>query len=248
MDLQAARQRLSDESWEQRLQGAVYLGENGSLDDLQILRRALAAEDVLWVQTALEDAIHNLGRGAAKRSQRRAARAERPAVPTAEGADAASASRLIHVLELPLGEARLAAQREITTYEASDTWKALERIRALLDGFERLSRAASVTSNEQIAIAPFLLDLVSRESANLGLEPGSTYAAGFSLTTDGRDDAVVVGDRGLLELVLSNAIRNALECVMEVPSERRTLSARCRGERRGNSCKCPSPRHPIAQV
>jgi len=203
MDKQAALELLARGNARQRLDAAralLYLADPG---DAQILRAALRDEAVPWVRSALGSALETLDLPV------------RPSAPPEFGAEddviddvymramKDISLRLIHELRPLLGKALLFAEQEFGEFDKSKTRLELERLGDALAAIEQLGRAAT---------PPVLSEVNLRAVAQNAVD---SCVGGRATLVDiaGPDDAVVASDRGLLEMIMRNAISNALDAV-----------------------------------
>lgn len=126
----------------QRLSAARKLGRNPKPEMRQALEAALAAERLLWVRTALAQAI-------AKIDPARPAGADTVRAPSAQGdleqarldGERRGLLRALHEFGGPLGMARAAAKDEIETGSPLSTH--LERLKAVSSGLRQIVNASA---------------------------------------------------------------------------------------------------------
>jgi len=131
------------------------------------------------------------------------------------------ADLLIHISELiqhelapAIGFLELAATDEIEQYETSRTSRELASLRQRIGGLSRLTSAHRPLIFDTISISGFLQAVVdSHDLTNMATieNRGST------------DSPFVQADIGLLELLISNALRNAQEALIRLPQTRRSI-------------------------
>lgn len=113
-----------------------------------------------------------------------------------------------HELEPGMGWLALAASDEIEEFETSETRAAIDGLTKRLDSVEALVRASAPPRYEALSLLEAL-----QEAVQISRVPESRVAVDTG--TGGSDN--VKSDPNLLRLLLSNAIRNAFEAVLEVP-------------------------------
>lgn len=198
----------SDEPTE-RLSAARYFAAHASTAQEAQIREALALENVHWIRVALKRALARLSPEIDVAAERSVDSEDVPARFAAQVyADAReeATSQLIHEVEPIVGSLRLAAEREMTDFQNSNTRTHLDRLDRLLEAFARLRRAASAPQIEEFSLD----DLVQRSMSEV------SPPAGVVLQKAGPQPCVVEGDRSLLGLALVNGLRNAIEATAAV--------------------------------
>jgi signal transduction histidine kinase len=107
---------------------------------------------------------------------------------------------LVHELEPILGLEWLHATKEIADYPKSQTKRQLDRFESLLRAIDTLSRAASVPKIEEFDLAAVLRRVMSAEQRDL-----------VEIEVAGPEPMLVWGDVSLVELAVTNGVRNAVE-------------------------------------
>ena len=190
-----------------RLRAARYFGRYATDGDEPSLRKWLGQETVGWIRGALRQALQRVGAEGGSGNEDEHVRTEDGDAGGEIYAQAMeeTTARLVHEIEPILGLARLYAGKEVPDYESSQIKRQLDRLGSLLRAIDTLSRAAAVPKQEELDFA----ELVHRiaEAENEGHKARIEFA--------GSDPMVVVGDRALLEVVLSNGLRNAIEATEE---------------------------------
>lgn len=202
MTREEAWQLLESERTHDRLRGARELARGAAASDKARLVAALGRETVVWIRKALEAAIERADGG------------ERPGpletVPWDElEPDIAAYARgsedgvrsLLHELTPILGLLRLSLASEITDYRNSKSKRHLESLLSLVTAVKQLNEAAT-----EVVTVEF--DLASRVRA-------AAQAVSEELQHDvqfaGPEPLMVEGSPHLIELVVKNALRNAVE-------------------------------------
>ena len=216
MDRTEALTGLMSERVSTRLEAARALASLALPEDRATLQTRRRTEAVPWIRNALARAVVT----ASVPPQQ--TRETVPAVAPAEIYDQdrseaiyaealqEAADRFVHELRKPVGRARLYAEKEIVNYEDSRTYKELARLQEFLDGIQALATAAGTAT----LIDVDLCALVAEEVAAVGELEGAPRtelkgAAHLNVTTD----------PALVRLVLSNALKNAVEAVASVGSD-----------------------------
>ena len=114
-----------------------------------------------------------------------------------------------HELEPAIGWLRLAASREIEAFSESETNRAIEGLRRRLDNAEALVRATAM---------PKLSEVSMTEAVSVALEAGGIPSARVVIDIDDDRPDLIVTDLRLFELVVQNAIANALDAVAQLPA------------------------------
>lgn len=203
MDKAQALAALRSGNARERLLAARFLRDIAGPEDRVPLRAASEAESVTWVRAALADAL--LTSRVASLSEAR----ESPGQSADDASDRdilaraveETSGRIVHELAPIIGAARYHASEEIPNFETSRTAVALDRLKQLLDALDRLSRAARPPLLEEFDLAALIRRAATDEEAS----------SEATLELVGREPFVVIGDQWLVDLVLRNGMRNALE-------------------------------------
>ena len=197
---------LSSGSTHERLKAARFLARNAHAGDLAVLRGARQVETVSYVKTSLDLAIGRLSN-----------------LPTADRPDPADefdvpeeikrqirgqavewiAGLLLHEISSSIGLVKRSASREIQDYENSKTKRHLESVQRIFDAIELLQNAAAVPKPEQFDLAELLRDIAAE----------ATDGSGIDVSLLGPKPLMIMSDRALVRLVVSNGVRNAFEAV-----------------------------------
>jgi nitrogen fixation/metabolism regulation signal transduction histidine kinase len=197
MNSDTARLLLSSSNPDDRLKAARHFGEIARAEDLALLQGALRGEKVRWIRVALRKAILMASGGDDLPKD----------IAQAIRSDAVSevTRRLVHEIAPIVGELRLSAREEIRDFETSKTGGELKRLAQMLDAMDRLGKAAAEPTLETVNLAELIDNTVKTEGGGFRGE----------IKTDGSRRLTVVTDRTLLQLGLSNALRNAIEATVE---------------------------------
>jgi signal transduction histidine kinase len=185
-----------------RLRGARCLVRTCDPLDTPTLQVALSKEKNRWVKTALKKALQSVQIDEPAQVEAGAQDEEERIVEqiTAEAVEETT-RRLVHEIRPILGRLELAATSEIPNYEHSETraqWKRLDRLMSFID---TLSRAASSPVYKEFDLPPIIEALIAAETQNA--EP--------SLRSAGPQPFIVLSDAAFLEIIVANAVRNAVE-------------------------------------
>jgi signal transduction histidine kinase len=201
--------RLRSDNNKERLEAARYFAEHAIASNDTVLREALAKESVPWIRGALRRALAKLSPnddGSPVWSVDRDDLPEGFAQQVYSEALETTTAQLMHEIEPLLGSVRLAAEREVPSFDTSDTRRSLDRMDELLEALSRLRRAASAPKIEE-----FQLDeLVQR------LIQDVPDTAGITIHKSGPQPCVVHGDESLITLCVANGLRNAVEATVAV--------------------------------
>ena len=115
-----------------------------------------------------------------------------------------------HELEPAIGWLRLAANGEIADFLDSETCLAIESLRKRIDSIEALGRASAPPRFELVPLGELLSDC-------LGASSVSAARAHLDLSSTGEGD--IETDLRLFRLMMSNAIRNAFEALLELDDQ-----------------------------
>lgn len=202
MDREEAFVQLLDASPTVRLEAARVLEEISLPDDESAIRSALAREDVGWIEAALGKALRRSmaastgGSNSGKRIWRGDAVAE-------------TTYRLVHEITPVIGLLRLHASREVPDYENSRVAEQLSRLQELLGAIESLGRVSGRPATSEFSLS----ELAGEVSDSIGEN------SSVRIRKAGPDACATVSDRGMVGIVLRNAILNAVEASATVGPE-----------------------------
>lgn len=212
VDRDAITAALSDPDQDVRLAAARELAGDVTASDVQLIRGALARETVSWVRQTLKQALSN---------------ALLLATPGREVVDIRSnlnregyvhairdvTRELAHELSPLIGALDYFAADEVQNYEESKTGRAVERLRGAVEAIRKLSEAAAKPRNEDVILFECLEGILDAEAQ-----------AGVPITRSGDNELSVWGDNALIDLTVSNGLRNAIEATQALdgvdPSQR----------------------------
>lgn len=207
MDRSTATEKLTSSEQHERLRAARFFSRFANADDAQMLLEALSDESVVWVKSALRNAIDRAqghSGGEAEIEETAAERLGEQIEPSDEVyAEAVehTTRQLLHEIKPVVGTLAYFAEKEIEEFEDSKTKSQLDRLNSLLDAIDRLSSAASAPSLKEFELSELIRRTARGEEAEHDVK----------VQLAGPSPLIVSGDEHLLELILQNAIRNAIE-------------------------------------
>lgn len=211
MDKRQALALLAHGEIEIRLQGARYFERHAKPEDEPMLREALSKEDVSWIRLSLGRALQRVHIGEARQRIAKKLRSTGPEIVAPDRTRIADVTRsLLHEIEPILGAIKVFAESEILDYPNSRVARHLSRLDALLDGIGNLSRAAGDASLSDCDVAQ-LVDQVCE---------GEEGQPGVRFDFDGPRSLLARADPALVEIVLRNGVRNAIESYPPDAAER----------------------------
>jgi signal transduction histidine kinase len=197
---------LQSRAMDRRLEAARALIALAKPEDVSVMQKALASEPVVWVQSALKRAILRLSRSGAELRGDIELEEIVPAEAAAQIRTIAVNNvtrQIVHEIAPIVGVLRMHAEAEVADYSESSTHQQIERLSAWLDALNRLSAAA---------VAPKLAEFDLAETVR-NTADGETVGRHVRVDLAGSSPLLLVGDSSLVELALSNGIRNAIEAV-----------------------------------
>ena len=225
----------------ERLQAARFLAKNATIAHRYRLSKIRGAERNYWVRHALDQALKRSDTGMLVAST--VVEEEMQQTPFSDArlseelraqAIEETSAFFLHELRPLVGFLGAEAASEINSYACSKTKTAVDRVRSFLDGIERLRKASAAPVIEEFD----LTDLVARVAAGEAtrgrvlldnFEQEASDATGLDneaeqepqqpvvkLSLGRRGPVVTTGDPTLVELAVTNAVRNAIEAVLEV--------------------------------
>ena len=224
-----------------RLRAARFLARNATREHRERLVQIRGSERNSWVRQALDQALKRAETGwptASVIAETNTKDTDFPDVHLAEELRAQAieetSALFLHELRPLIGFLEADAESEISDYTYSRTKTSLDRVRSFLDAIERLRKASAapaiqefdltdlvvrVAEIEEIQGRAILESFESETGGDIGSvdesEPvGQKPVVKLSLAR--RDPVVTTGDPALVELAVANAVRNAIEAVLEV--------------------------------
>lgn len=211
MDKKNAEELLKSISPHTRLHAARYFSRFASSQDAEILRHALGKEKIPWIREALRKAIDLsstasfLGDARPKSEVTMSEQSNEISDEIYAEATQEISRSFVHELEPILGKMRLYAEKEIPDYSCSRTKQELDRLESLLVAIDSLNRAASSPVMTEIDLA-----------ATLEIMIDSQATGAVKIEKIGPAPLVALCDRALIEIAVSNGLRNAVEATSTV--------------------------------
>jgi len=201
MDREAAIEQLGASDADLRLRAARVLGQSARPADEAVIRARRRVESVPWIRAALEQALTHLSmeRSDENVTSSREEPGESDLSANYMAGLQLTTDRIVHELRSIVGTLRYWAQKEQPSYSGSETERQVERLRRCLEAIDVLGKVAHHPSFEHFDLA----QLIDEEAVAL--------AEASTIQMIGRRPFLVRGDRGLLALVLRNAMRNGIE-------------------------------------
>lgn len=178
---------------------------DGDIDDI---RRVINKENSPWLKKMLEGLIDGLRVGPP--TEQKGAMLEKDdlidinAIKSEAISD--SIGQVLHELDPIVGSINLYAKREVVNYKDSKIKSELERLEEIIKTFEDWRRVEQAPRYRSIMV----YEVVEREMDRCLGESGNKITINLS------KDLVFSVDGSLLRIIISNAIRNALESTLEV--------------------------------
>jgi signal transduction histidine kinase len=195
---------LKSPNMHERLRASRFFVHTAKEYDYNILAEALAHETVVWIKTALHNAIRRASGKSAQRSVSTRHWADiQPEDEAYAKAVEDTTRRLVHELEPILGIVGLHASLEVPNFDQSRTARGLTRLLDTLSAISTLGKAAAVPKLEEFDLAELIRTVAESESES------SNYLVKVEFA--GIAPLIVIGDRKIVGIVVANAIRNGLE-------------------------------------
>jgi signal transduction histidine kinase len=202
-------ERLSSGLPSNRMRAAQEVLEGSPDPSLRpVLVEALTREEVPRIRQVLASAIEALG-AAAHAPPSPTAQAEERSVDKAADILDELAGMIRHETQPAIGWVRLAASRELSDFDASATNAAIEALRRRVDGLATLTAAHRLPIRRLVSLSELISERVQGE------HPGSLFAIE---RFDEVEDEIFT-DPGLFELLVSNALQNAVDASRDIPRE-----------------------------
>jgi signal transduction histidine kinase len=203
---EVALQQLASLVPAERLEAARYLQFWAVASDIPELRTHLSGESVEWIRRALQSTLARLGDVAEATIE-----LDDPLIESDQALEigakerARAARTVVHELEPIVGSIQYFASREFDNYAVSRTRNHIERLASLLRAIETLGKVAGTPKIRTFDLSLVLARVIEAEQVSSNLR----------IQTEGPTPLVVHSDPDLLELVVSNALRNAVESAVE---------------------------------
>ncbi len=203
MNRELALEALSSEKTEVRLRGARALSRNGLSYDLDTILSALNHESNRWVKSALRAALLYLEGGHSPNPTEVWAESEDDRLVEEIRSEAVqeTTKQLIHEIRPILGRLRLHLTSEIPNHLGSQAWRECEALSGLLKAMDQLAVAAASPIYAEFDLAEVIEEIAATEAFNQNIK----------IELAGPRPLVVQSCEGLVRIVLSNGLRNAIE-------------------------------------
>ena len=226
----------------ERLRAARLLARNPASVDHARLVAIRAAERNFYVRQALDRAIDGVGK-----SDPAAGKHEPEAGGEAEQLDSQlygdvlaeatfeTSALFLHELRPLIGILDATALRELPDYKTSATKEGIDGIKTLLGAIDRLRRASVPPQVLEFDLTDLVGRVASRELPHYGTsvtthplipaederqsDENSPRCRRATLELARTEPVVTIGDPALIELALANTLRNAIEAVIDMPSD-----------------------------
>lgn len=198
---------LGSKTSDDRLRAARFLAHQGSAEDIQVIQIALREESNRWAKSAMRKAISALRNDPTPPEISIGVEGEDERGIEQIYADAVeeTTQRLVHELRPVVGRLDVCASREIPNYASSRTKAEWTRLRDLLSAIDKLGQAAAPPVYAEFDFVDLLERVVSSERDGVQSQVEMAGPRPF----------IVLGSAELIELIVSNAVRNAIEASEE---------------------------------
>jgi signal transduction histidine kinase len=203
MERGEALKLLVSKNADDRLRAARFLSRHGVEDDVSALQSALANENNRWAKSAIQKAVSTLRQGSEPEAATIGADGEDERSIEQIYADAVeeTTQRLVHEIRPIVGRLDVYASHEIANYAESKTKSEWTRLQELLTAIDRLGQAAAAPIYKEFDLAELLERIIASE----------THGAASKIEVAGTKPFVMLGAADIIQLVVANAIRNAIE-------------------------------------
>lgn len=206
MDVKEAYEMLQSTDAHSRLKAARFLESNAEVKDFDRISAAWAHEEVFRIKKVLSRALDRL-----KELSTSQLLDDPEPIELADEIYSRSlvetTRMLLHELRPIIGPLIQRAKTEIPDYDSSQTARQITRLTSLLDGFDRLAKAASAAKYEDFDLADLIRDVSKIVRPDNGL---------ITVEQIGPEPLIVSGDPTLAYMVISNGMRNAFEASVTV--------------------------------
>lgn len=209
MDRTEALQHLGSATPDDRLRAARSLTRTCTEADIPALQAALAAENNKWVKSALLRALGSVQMGPPPTQASTEAESDDERILEQIYTEAVeeTTKRLVHELRPILGRLDVCATAEITDYKKSRTKVEWTRLKEFLGVIDQLSQAAAPAIYVEFDLAAAIEETLVAERGDHPVPMEST----------GPKPMVILGASTYIQLILANAVRNALEASKDLP-------------------------------
>ena len=241
----AALERTPAPTSSERLRAARFLARTATNPDQGRLAKIRTVERNSWVRQALDQALQRAGRCSSATAVATAEVIEETPLDThlyeeirAQAIEETSAM-FLHELRPLVGFLDAAADAEIGHYACSRTKTFVGRVQSFLYAIDRLRKASAAPAIQEFDLTDLVIRVAVDEAAQgratldsfkeeaeefTGLDGDAEQIPrlnAIKLMLDRRDPVITTGDPTLVEMAVANALRNAIEAVLEVQEEDR---------------------------
>lgn len=209
MDRETALAALTSPHPSRRIDAARYLVRAAIPEDIPSLVEALESETIAWARSALAQAIARLRQPIDEAPLESDAPSTDAPIDGETAAVIGVTSELLHELEPLIGVLRLRLITEWAEFDQSDSRLALDQIEGFLTALRDLNVAARVPTMEEFPLRSAMEDLLREKLQRTSIP----------ITTTG-PDIQVWSNKALLQLIVRNGIRNAIEATAPASGQR----------------------------
>ena len=242
----AAFERIPASTSSERLRAARFLAQNATKAHRARLSKIREAEPNSWVRQALEQALKRSEKGSSIAKTLAVEEVRETPLDTrlyeelrAQAIEETSAL-FLHELRPLVGLLDEAADAEIDHYTWSRTKASVDRVKSFLDAIERLRKASAAPAIQEFDLTDLVVRVAADEATqgratldnlqgetdeNAGLDDDAEEVRRptvIKLSLARRDPVITTGDPTLVEMAVANALRNAIEAVLEVREDDRS--------------------------
>ena len=237
----AVFERIPRSTSSERLRAARFLARYATSAHRNRVLKIKVAERNSWVRRALDQALQRSEAGRSVAPTVAAGEMQQTAFPDARlyeeiraQAIEETAALFLHELRQHVGILEGNAAREIDDYACSRTKSSVNRIRSFLDAIDTLRKASAVPTIQEFDMTDLVVRVAEHEatggraileitkesveeiaSLNHDAEQAMQQTV-IKLSLGRRDPVVTTGDPTLVELAVTNGLRNAIEAVLEL--------------------------------
>ncbi len=213
MDKFTALHGLGSSRAHDRLTSARFLAKTATVEDIDLIEKALRKENVSWVRNALKLAISRAtGDFEAERptsqpnDEQSATNPDRQIEEIYSNALEEATGQLLHEIEPLLGIARLYAEREIKHFDNSKTRIQFDLLDRMLGAISKLRKASNPGQNTEFDLGALLREVKEQEG----------QARSVEVQLAGQSTFNAIADRERLWIAIKQGLRNAIEATEAV--------------------------------
>jgi signal transduction histidine kinase len=211
MERAEALKLLGSKTADDRLRAARCLSRRALQEDVLEIQNALSIETHRWVKSALKKALASIQTHSAPVAVEIGPEGEDERILEQIRAEAVedTAKQFLHEIRPIVGRLDVSAAAEIPNYEQSETRAEWLRLQSLLNAIDELSQAASAPIYKEFDLAGLLDQIVTLQRASTDTR----------IECAGPKPFLLLGASNLIELIVSNALRNAVEASDQLPTK-----------------------------